>query len=51
MLKHLFQQQLFDKATRGGLGTRLKSWITISRKLSISDGIERDSIELLDVSV
>ena len=47
VVKHSFQWQSFNKAARGGLGTRLWSWISISSKLAvISTGNERDSIEL-----
>ena len=42
------KQQSFDKAARGGLGTRLWSWV--SAACSISAGIERDGVELHDGS-
>ena len=53
MVKRSFQLQSFDKAARGGLGTRL-GYGHGSRSLaacSISAGIERDSIELYIMSV
>ena len=30
VVKRLFQRQSFNKAARGGLGTRLWSWVSIS---------------------
>ena len=30
VVKHSFQRQLFNKVVRGGLGTRLWSWVLIS---------------------